>query len=71
MLTIVSNGDYMFNVRAKILNTGEVSTIDRSWLKDGMTISATYSGPELSLIEWLFLPVIKGVQRNPDFWRQK
>ncbi|CAK3511431.1 HlyD family secretion protein [Vibrio crassostreae] len=66
-----SNGDYMFNVRAKILNTGEVSTIDRSWLKDGMTISATYSGPELSLIEWLFLPVIKGVQRNPDFWRQK
>lgn len=58
----------MFNVKVKIINIEQIRNIEISWLKDGMTISATYSGPELSLIEWLFLPVLKGVKRNPDFW---
>lgn len=66
-----TNGDDMFNVRAIILHPDDFENIDKSWLRDGMTISATFSGPELSLIEWLFLPVVKGVQRNPDFWREK
>lgn len=42
--------------------------IQPDWLKDGMTVSAALHLENLSLIEWLFLPVIKGVQRNPDYF---
>jgi len=41
--------------------------IQQDWLRDGMTVRASLKQEELSLFEWLFLPVVKGVQRNPDF----
>ncbi|WP_017903436.1 HlyD family secretion protein [Pseudomonas asplenii] len=35
------------------------------WLKDGMTLRASLTLERLSLMEWLFLPVLKGIERNP------
>jgi len=36
-------------------------------LKDGMTVTGTLRLQELTLLEWLFLPVVKGWKRNPDY----
>lgn len=41
--------------------------IRQEWLKDGMTLKGSLRLEPLSLMEWLFLPVLKGSQRNPDF----
>lgn len=38
-----------------------------NYLLDGMTGRAAVKLQTLSLVEWLFLPVIKGLNRNPDF----
>jgi membrane fusion protein len=38
------------------------------WLKDGMTVQASIQLQQLSLLEWLFLPLHKAIQRNPDFF---
>jgi membrane fusion protein len=37
------------------------------WLKDGMTLRGSLRLEPLSLMEWLFLPLLKGSQRNPDY----
>ena len=42
--------------------------IQQGWLKDGMTLNASLSLERLSLMQWLFLPVLKGTERNPDFF---
>lgn len=41
--------------------------IREDWLKDGMTLRGSLRLEPLSLMEWLFLPVLKGGQRNPDY----
>ncbi|WP_226505443.1 HlyD family efflux transporter periplasmic adaptor subunit [Pseudomonas sp. MWU16-30317] len=41
--------------------------IREHWLKDGMTLRGSLRLESLSLMEWLFLPVLKGSQRNPDY----
>ncbi|MFJ4346107.1 HlyD family secretion protein [Pseudomonas sp. NPDC089401] len=43
--------------------------IREAWLKDGMTLRGSLRLESLSLVEWLFLPLLKGSQRNPDFLR--
>lgn len=35
-------------------------------LKDGMTLTTSLRQPPLTLLEWLFLPVVKTLKRNPD-----
>ncbi|NWA62798.1 HlyD family efflux transporter periplasmic adaptor subunit [Pantoea sp. B9002] len=35
-------------------------------LKDGMTLTTSLRQPPLTLLEWLFLPVVKTFKRNPD-----
>ena len=45
------------------------SRIRQEWLKDGMTLRGSLRLETLSLMEWLFLPVLKGSQRNPDYLR--
>lgn len=42
--------------------------IQPSWLKDGMTVKGSLKLKELTLFEWLFLPVLKGIKRNPDYF---
>ncbi|WP_256347703.1 HlyD family secretion protein [Pseudomonas gingeri] len=42
--------------------------IRQDWLKDGMTLRGSLSLERLSLMEWLFLPVLKGLERNPGVW---
>jgi membrane fusion protein len=41
--------------------------IREHWLKDGMTLRGSLRLEPLSLVEWLFLPLLKGSQRNPDY----
>ncbi|EKO3563405.1 HlyD family efflux transporter periplasmic adaptor subunit [Vibrio fluvialis] len=61
-----SKGEDVFNVLVNIPHGN--NHISLSSLNNSMSVTATYSGPELTLIEWLFLPVVKGVHRNPNFW---
>jgi membrane fusion protein len=50
------------------LDFAKASTkIQQAWLRDGMTVKASLKHEELNLFEWLFLPVVKGMQRNPDY----
>ncbi|KPA89510.1 multidrug resistance efflux pump [Pseudomonas asplenii] len=44
--------------------------IHREWLKDGMTLSGSLRLERLSLMQWLFLPVLRGFEGNPDYLRQ-
>lgn len=41
--------------------------VPASYILDGMTGRASVKLQTLSLFEWLFLPVIKALNRNPDF----
>ena len=51
------------------LDFGDSRTrIREGWLKDGMTLKGSLRLEPLNLVEWLFLPVLKAGQRNPDFW---
>jgi len=43
-------------------------SIRPDWLKDGMTVRGSLRLERLSLMEWLFLPVLKGIERNPGVW---
>ncbi len=61
-----SSGDKNFSIIVRI--NKDFGSIEEEWLLDGMKVIGTYSGTELSLVEWLFLPVIKGFERNPDYW---
>ena len=36
-------------------------------LKDGMTLSGSLRLERLNLMEWLFLPVLRGLAGNPDY----
>ncbi|WP_017130512.1 HlyD family secretion protein [Pseudomonas agarici] len=45
--------------------------IREDWLKDGMTLRGSLSLERTSLMEWLFLPLRKGLERNPGFWRSE
>lgn len=50
------------------LDFAKASTkIKPAWLRDGMTVKASLKHEELNLFEWLFLPLVKGMQRNPDY----
>lgn len=46
---------------------GSRTQIQQGWLKDGMTLRASLSLERLNLMQWLFLPVLKGIERAPDF----
>lgn len=61
-----TSGENVFNVLVKIIDSND--NISLAQLNNSMTVTATFSGPEMTLIEWLFLPVVKGIHRNPDFW---
>ncbi|MCU1741387.1 MULTISPECIES: HlyD family secretion protein [unclassified Pseudomonas] len=41
--------------------------IRQDWLKDGMTLSGSLRLERLNLMEWLFLPVLRGLAGNPDY----
>lgn len=43
--------------------------IRREWLRDGMTLSGSLRLERLSLMQWLFLPVLRGLEGNPDYLR--
>jgi membrane fusion protein len=45
---------------------GSRTQIQQGWLKDGMTLRASLSLERLNLMQWLFLPVLKGIERTPD-----
>ncbi len=61
-----SSGDRYFSIIVKIKD--DFGSIEKDWLLDGMKVVGTYSGKEMSLVEWLFLPVVKGIKRNPEYW---
>lgn len=61
-----STGDMRFAIIVKI--NSKFGNIEEDWLLDGMKVIGTYSGNEMSLVEWLFLPVVKGIKRNPGYW---
>lgn len=46
----------------------KITKIRPDWLKDGMTVKGSLKLKELTLFEWLFLPVVKGIKRNPDYF---
>ena len=56
---------YLVDVRLRFSEGSH--RINEAWLKDGMTVKAAIRLEELSLLEWLFLPVLKGVKRNPGY----
>ncbi len=60
------SGDRYFSIIVKIDDS--FGSIKKDWLLDGMKVVGTYSGKEMSLLEWLFLPVVKGIKRNPEYW---
>lgn len=55
-----------FRVKLQFDRADEQSRIPLSILKDGMSVTASLRQPEQTLIEWLFMPVKKAFQRNPD-----
>lgn len=56
---------YLVEVKLDFANAS--TKIQQDWLRDGMTVKASLKLEELNLFEWLFLPVLKGMQRNPDY----
>ena len=58
-----------FRVKLQFDSTDEHSKIPLSMLSDGMSVTASLRQPPQTLFEWLFLPVKKAFQRNPDVIR--
>lgn len=58
-----------FRVKLQLDSTDEHSKIPLSMLSDGMSVTASLRQPPQTLFEWLFLPVKKAFQRNPDVIR--
>ena len=54
-------------VEAQLEFAKGLTKIQQDWLRDGMTVRASLKQEDLSLFEWLFLPVLRGMQRNPDY----
>ena len=60
-------GEAMYLVEVALDFSDPRTRIREAWLKDGMTLRGSLRLESLSLIEWLFLPLLKGSQRNPDY----
>ena len=55
-----------FRVKLQFDSADKHSRIPLVMLSDGMSVTASLRQPQQTLFEWLFLPVKKAFQRNPD-----
>ncbi|RUL11772.1 HlyD family secretion protein [Proteus mirabilis] len=65
---IMESKESLFRVRLKIEEQDDYTRIPIHMLKDGMTLTASLRQPQQSLIQWLFFPITRAFQRNPDIF---
>lgn len=57
----------LFRVKLKIIDDDKYNKIPVDFLNDGMSVTTSLRQPGQSLLAWLFMPVKKSFNRNPDF----